>query len=207
MFRLTPTNPRFYEQFDRAADVTAQAAECFGAFLETFADPAGNSAHIKDLEHQVDDVVHETMALLHRSFITPLDRGDIRRLIEALDSIIDLIHASSSRIALYEIDCILPEARELARVLVQATQTVKVAVHDLRQLRSRNQILEHCREINRIEDEGDVIHRRAVADLFRSGRDPLTVMKWREIFEFIETAIDHCENVADVIEGIVLENA
>lgn len=204
--RLMPSYARFYEQFDRAAAITVQAAEYFRAFLLDFREPDKASARIKDWEHEVDEVVHETMARLHRAFTTPMDRNDMRRLMEALDSILDFIHAGSSRLALYDIDRIRPEACGLSGVLVQATHAVQAAVGELRQVPGRNQIMQHCTEINRLENEGDAIYRQALADLFRPGTDPLTVIKWQEIFQDIETAIDHCEEMADVLQGIVLAN-
>lgn len=209
MFQLLPKNTRFFDQFDRAADYVAKSAEYFYGFLDKFEKADVHAAEIKRLEHAADDVTHETMEQLHNSFITPIERGDIRRLIKSLDDILDFVNAAANRIALYEIRSILPEALTLAKVLVDATKSVKAAVENIRQIHNtskREEILRLCIEINKFENEGDHIFHRALARLFKSGMDPLLVIQWKEIFEDIETATDRCEDVANILEGILLEN-
>lgn len=207
MFKLTPTNTRFYDLFDRAAELLVRAASQFLELVEVFQEPRQRAAQIKQVEHELDQVVHDTMKLLHNSFITPIERGDIRRLIQSLDSVADGINAASSRIALYEVEQVFPEARALARVLVDSTLAVQEAVRQLRKLPRLDNVLGLCVEINRLEDQADQIYREALAQLFKSGLDPLVVIKWKEIYEFIESATDCCEDVADMVEVIVLENA
>lgn len=206
MFKLTPKNDKFYDFFDRAADLTVECAEELLNFLNNFENPEEHAKKIKDIEHEADKNVHATMELLHKSFITPIERSDIRRLIRELDDIVDFMDGATSRIALYEVKEILPEAKTLAKVLVDATRAVRLAVLEIRNLSKNENILKHCVEINRLENEGDHIHHRALARLFKSGMDPLDVIKWKEIFYDIETSIDRCEDAADLLEGIVLEN-
>lgn len=207
MFNFLPRNPRFFDYFDRDTEVLVRTAECFCHFLESAGDPRENSKQLKELEHEADRVTHEAMELLHRSFITPLERGDLRRLILALDEIVDYLDDAARRIAIYEVGSILPEVCPMGKILIDLAKAVQAAVHDLRNLRTKNQVLEHCIEIQRLENLGDHLHHIALAAIFKKGMDPLLVMKWKEIIDLIEAAMDAAEEVAHVIEGIVLENA
>ena len=207
MFNFLPRNTKFFDYFDRDTEVLVRAAECFREFLESHGDPKEYSARLKELEHEADRVTHEAMELLHRSFITPLERGDLRRLILALDNIVDYLDDATRRIALYDVGDILPEVCAMGKVVVDLAKAVAAAVHDLRNLRKKNRVLEHCIEIQRLENLGDHLHHIALASIFKNGIDPLTVMKWKEIVDLIELSMDAAEEVAHVIEGIVLENA
>jgi predicted phosphate transport protein (TIGR00153 family) len=206
MFKLVPTNTKFYDLFDRSSEILVKAAE---RLLEFFDKPEHGercAGEIKALEHEADEVTHESMELLHRSFITPIERGDIRELTEKLDDVLDLLDDASRRIVLYEIKSVFPEVRDLARVLLEATRVVKQAVGQLRNLQKKNDIIQCCIEIRRLENEGDQINHEILAKLFKSNQDPLTVLKWKEIIVDVESAIDSCQDVANVLEGIVLEN-
>ncbi|MCC7264371.1 MAG: DUF47 domain-containing protein [Candidatus Latescibacteria bacterium] len=207
MFKLTPSNNRFYDLFDRAAELQVRAAAQFLDLLEHFGDLTRRAEEIKRVEHDLDQVVHETMKLLHSSFITPIERGDIRRLIQGLDSVADGINAASSRLALYEIEEVFPPAPALARVLLDACRAVQEVVRRLRSNPKLEEVLPLCVEINRLENQADQIYREALASLFKGGLDPLLVIKWKEIYEFVESATDCCEDVADMVEVIVLENS
>ncbi len=207
MFNFLPRNTKFFDYFDRDTEVLIRAAECFREFLESSGDPKEYSARLKELEHEADRVTHEAMGLLHRTFITPLERGDLRRLILALDNIVDYLDDAARRIALYDAGAILPEVCAMGKVIVDLAKAVAAAVHDLRNLRKKNHVLEHCIEIQRLENLGDHLHHIALASIFKNNLDPLTVIKWKEIVDLIELAMDASEEVAHVIEGIVLENA
>jgi uncharacterized protein len=208
MFNFLPRNTKFFDYFDRDTEVLVRTAERFCQFLESSDDPREHSRKLKELEHEADRLTHEAMELLHRSFITPLERGDLRRLILALDEIVDYLDDAARRIALYEVGQILPEACAMGKVLVDLARAVQAAVHDLRNLRKKNhRVLEHCIEIQRLENLGDHLHHIALASIFKTGLDPLMVIKWKEILDLIELAMDAAEEVAHVIEGIVLENA
>ena len=207
MFNFLPRNTKFFDYFDRDTEVLICAAECFREFLESSGDPKEHSARLKELEHEADRVTHEAMELLHRTFITPLERGDLRRLILALDNIVDYLDDATRRIALYDVGTILPEVCAMGKVVVDLAKAVAAAVHELRNLRKKNRVLEHCIEIQRLENLGDRLHHIALASIFKNGLDPLTVIKWKEIVDLIELSMDASEDVAHVIEGIVLENA
>lgn len=207
MITFLPTNYKFFDQFNCAADVVVRAAEKLLDNIEQNWPNQQCAESIKQLENEADNIAHETMEMLHKSFITPLERGDIRRLTFAIDNVIDLINDAARWISLYELTAILPDVRRLAKILVQATQAVRQAVSELPGLRKENRILQACIEINRLENEGDQITHAAVAALFKSGMDALLVIKWREVIEYIESAIDCCEDCANALEGIVQENS
>jgi uncharacterized protein len=207
MFNFLPRNTKFFDYFDRDTEVLVRTAECFREFLESHGDPKEYSRRLKELEHEADRVTHEAMELLHRTFITPLERGDLRRLILALDEIVDYLDDATRRIAIYDVGDILPEVSAMGKVVVDLARAVAAAVHDLRNLRKKNHVLEHCIEIQRLENLGDHLHHIALGSIFKNGREPLLVMKWKEIVDLIELSMDAAEEVAHVIEGIVLENA
>lgn len=208
MFRfLKPTNNKFFEHFEGVADRIVRSAEICSAYLSAGGDPKPMAQKVKDLEHEADEITHAAMELLHQSFITPIDRGDIRRLVQCLDDVVDLIDSVANRLVLYEIREPLPAARSIGQVVVAAGGVVQQAVRALRHVRDREPILKLCIEIHRQENESDRLHHEALAQLFKSGMDALAVIKWKEILERLETAVDRCEDVANLVEGIVLENA
>ena len=152
--------------------------------------------------------VCRAFARLHTQFITPFDRSEIHRLLSRIDDVLDLADAAAERLSLYDIDSVLPEARELCGVLVVQTEKMAQAVHGLREMKKDpNAILDACKEMNVLENQADTLTRRTMAKLFKRGNDPLTVMKWKEIIDLIEDATDRAEDVANVIEGVVLEHA
>ena len=165
------------------------------------------AARIKEIEHETDVITHACVERLHTTFLTPFDRDDIHRLITRMDDVMDYIESASERIALYELREMTQEVRDLAAVLVRATEAVALAVAGLRDVKRAQAILDQCIEVNRLENEGDEILRNAVATLFKGGADPLFVMKWKEVYEALENATDRCEDVANIIEGVVLEHA
>jgi len=206
--RLFPSEGKvFFELFERHADKTVEAARLLRAMLSNPVDLADQARRIKEIEHEGDVITHRAVEILHRTFVTPIDRGDIHRLISRLDDILDLIEASSERVWLYGIDTVDRDACDLAETLVNAVAEVSRAMVGLRDLRNRDALLQVCMEINRYENEGDTLLRRAVARLFRDSKDPMLVIKWKDIYEFLEDAIDRCEDVANVVEGVALEYA
>src|SRR5579883_3239507 len=166
--------------------------------------PGGDGEQFFDLFEQHAALTREAATLLAAMV---RDGADIHRLISRLDDVLDLVYASAERIWLYDIVEMEAEAGELAEVLRRAVEAVGAAVHGLRDLRDRTTLIAHCTEINRLENEGDQLLRRAVARLFRERRDPIHVLKWKEIYDYLEEAIDRCEDVANVIEGVALEYA
>jgi hypothetical protein len=207
--RLLPASGagEFFDLFEQHADRTREAATLLGGMLRDGADPEWQAERVKEVEHQGDEITHTVIERLHQTFITPMDRNDMHRLISRLDDVLDLIHATAERLWLYGLRPMRPEARDFADVLEKAVEEVGAAVRGLRDLKDRQRLIAHCTEINRLENEGDRILRRAVAQLFQEGADPIQVIKWKEIYDNLENAIDRCEDVANVIEGVALEYA
>jgi predicted phosphate transport protein (TIGR00153 family) len=205
--RFMPREERFFDLFKDIAEQTSIAAHEFKAMLGDLEHAESRAHTIKELEHRADSITHRTVELLHKTFITPLDREDIHTLISRMDDIMDFIEAASQRVFLYGITEAPPEALALTDICIQATDLIKKAVGDLDNLKNPEQIIRACVEINRLENEADYILRAGMAKLFREEEDVRKLIKLKEIFELLETVTDRCEDVANTIEGIVLEYA
>ncbi|MBI3320944.1 MAG: DUF47 domain-containing protein [Candidatus Omnitrophica bacterium] len=205
-FRLIPKEQSFFDLFEQLAGILLKAGILLAEATERFETLPENAKRIERLEHDGDQITHEIFTRLNRTFLTPIDREDIHRLATALDDVLDLIEAATERFILYKVSAITPPAQQIAKVIQQQVQEIHHIMPKLRHLR-REHLLEHCIEINRLENVGDRLLRDAFAALFDGLPDPLVVIKWRELYEFLESATDKCEDVANVIEGIVLKNA
>ena len=205
-FRFVPREESFFDLFEKVSTTLVAAAERLVEATERFESMAENAKRLERLEHDGDQLTHELMERLNRTFITPLDREDIHQLASALDDVLDLMEAVTERFILFKIQHIMPPAKEIAKVIQQQVQEIHRVIPKLRHLRHEH-IIEHCIEINRLENVGDRLLREAFAALFDGTPDPILVIKWRELYEILETATDKCEDVANTIEGIVLKNA
>jgi predicted phosphate transport protein (TIGR00153 family) len=205
--RLLPHDVSFFGHFENQGAKTVEGCRAFLAMVEKPTDLEAGAQRIKQIEHECDEVTHAVVEGLHKTFITPIDRNDIYRLITKMDDIMDFVEAAADRLALYEIPTMTKEAVDLARCLVSSAEHVLGAVSSIRDLGKPNGILQHCIEINRLENVADSILRSALARLFREEKDPIAVIKWKEIYETLESATDRCEDVANIIEGVVLENS
>lgn len=204
--RFLPRDEKFYDYFEKGAHQVVQGAIHLEELLKNFNDVQVKTKKIKDIEHQGDLITHDTIESLNRTFITPLDREDIHDLITAIDDVLDYIEACAERLYLFKIQETTEEAILICGVLVKAVKELEQAVSNLRRLKEADSVLKHCAEIDRLENEGDYLNRAAVAKLFESDNNPLEVIKWKEIYETMENAIDRCEDVANVLEGIALKN-
>ena len=208
LHRLMPKSDDFFADFEAQAALVVEGAILLKALLDDFTDVPRKCQEIKDVEHRADDITHRAFARLHTQFITPFDRSEIHRILSRIDDVLDLADAAAERLGLYDIDTVLPEARELAAVLVEQSRKMEEAVKGLRNMKKDPQrVLEACKEMNVLENQADTLTRQTMAKLFKRGNDPLTVFKWKEIIDLIEDATDRAEDVANVIEGIVLEHA
>lgn len=207
LWRLLPRQTNFFDFFERHAALTVEAAHEMGKMARDNPDIDAISTRIKELENQADEVTHVCMETLHKTFITPIDRNDIHRLASKLDDIIDFIDGATRQMSLFEITELPESAREAVLVLVPATEAVERAVKGLRNMRNQTSVLMECVRINELENQADRLKASSVARLFREESDAIVVLKWHEIFQAIENITDACEDVANVIEGIVLENA
>lgn len=205
--RLLPREDDFFGLFERHAALTVEGAREMRRLLQGGQNVRVLAARIKEIEHETDVITHACVERLHKTFITPFDRDDIHRLITRMDDVMDYIEAAAISVMLYELTDTTSPARELADVLVRSTEAVAIAVAGLKRVKQSDVILKACIEVNRLENEGDEILRNALADLFRGATDPLLVLKWKEVYEALENATDRCEDVANIIEGVVLEHA
>lgn len=163
-------------------------------------------AEITEFEHQGDSITHEIISLLHRTFVTPFDREDIVALAQGLDDVVDLIDAASDAMLIYRIDTPKQRAKELSDIVVSATISIQQAVPLLKKRSELKNILRYCVEVNRFENVADRLYRAAMGELFDECNDMAMIIKWREIYEYLETATDRCEDVANVFEGIALKH-
>jgi len=205
--RFLPRETSFFDFFEQHATLSVEGCKEFLSLASTGANVAAKAKRIKEIEHETDVITHRCVEALHKTFITPIERDDIYRLITRMDDIMDFVEAASEHLALYELHAMTPEIKDLADILVRAVEQIVVAVRGLRDMRDAKPILAACVDINRLENEGDTILRNALARLFREEKDPITIIKWKEIYEDLETATDRCEDVANIIEGVVLEHA
>jgi predicted phosphate transport protein (TIGR00153 family) len=175
--------------------------------IADYSDLEAKAAQIKTIEREGDRITHETLDALNKTFITPIDREDIHALITRLDDILDLIDAAAHRLLGYRIEAPTPELVVIASQLVKPIETVKSALLLLDNMRHRRRILDLCHEVNRLEHEADVLHRNAIMRLFDEEKDPVRILKLKEIYENLEEATDRCEDVVNVIESVVLKNS
>jgi len=205
--RLLPHDASFFAHFEHQGKKTVEGCRAFLEMVEQPTDLEARAERVKQIEHECDEITHAVVEGLHKTFITPIDRNDIYRLITKMDDIMDYVEAAADRLALYEIGTMTKEVGDLARCLVSSAEHVLGAVSSIRDLGKPNGILQHCIEINRLENVADGILRSALARLFREEKDPIAVIKWKEIYETLESATDRCQDVANIVEGVVLENS
>lgn len=202
--RLTPHKREFYDLYMQASRNAVEIARLLVELLDRFPDKSGELARrIKDREHEGDRITHEVVDLLNRTFVTPFDRDDMYRLAGALDDICDHVDEAADELGLYGVKRIPEEARKQADVILRAAVKLDEAIQRLEGFKDSKQELI---ELRALEDEGDRLVREAIAGLFRSGQDPISIIRWKGIHEQLEEAVDACENAADVLEAILVKN-
>lgn len=204
---LLPREDRFYTLIEAAASNMSKGAEMLLAMLNDYTDIAEKAKAIKDVEHAGDELTHETYEQLNRIFVTPLDREDIGAISSALDDVLDLVEAAADDFVLFGIEEPQSSALEMAQLIVQSCVEIQEAVSHLRRLnKDRAAVRDRLTEINRLENQGDMVYRNAIQALFRQS-DPLLIIKWKQVYDHLERAIDSCEDVADVLHGVMLKYA
>jgi len=205
--RLMPREGKFFDLFNAHAERIVEGSRELAVMIGTFSNLEAHAQRIDAAERAADKITHETIALLHKTFITPFDREQIHQLITTMDDILDLIQDVAESVALYDLRSVTPEAKQLAEICQACCVLVKTTVGLLTNVKSSDAILKCCEDIDRLESDADRVMRSAVSKLFREESDLKQVMKLRVIYDLLETITDRCEDVANVVEGIVLENS
>ena len=205
-FSIISKDESFFLFFEEASIVAVKACGVLQQMLDDIDNAEQYRAEIADLEHHGDQIIHKVMDKLNRAFITPLDAEDIRALSSRQDDIIDMIQAAAERIVLYRVKEATPASKELAKILYASVVEVNDVVTLLKSFKNKHSIVEKCIEINRLENAGDKVYREALGTLFANG-DLMELIRWKEIYEQIEQAMDECEDLADIIESIVVKHS
>jgi len=206
--RFLPREDNFFTLFEKSARNMVEATLILKDMVDNWEDITAKVEEITELEHKGDTITHEIMAQLNRSFITPFDREDISALAHSLDDVTDFIQAAADTMLIYKVSRPGPRATELTDIIVQVASEVEKVVPKMRQHSSElKKILTICVEINRLENMADRVYRESLAELFDDDTDIATIIKWREIYEELESATDRCEDVANVLEGVALKHA
>lgn len=202
-----PHEVQFFDYFDKHAHILIRASETLKQLTSANSDIPKITREIKDLEHQADQITHICVEELHKTFITPIQREDILSLISRMDDVIDLMDEVSERISIYKITTMKPDANKLIEVLSRATHEVNEILKNLRELKYNDETKAILVRINELENLGDKIHLQAISSLFSDVKDPIEILKWKEIYDRLEDAIDSCEDIAQIVEGIILESS
>jgi predicted phosphate transport protein (TIGR00153 family) len=200
---LVPQNKEFFRLLERASENAIAIAQSLIGLLEEFPSNGSQLAEVKELEHEGDRLTREIVDLLNRTFVTPFDRDDIYLLASAIDDVCDHVDEAAGNIAGYGVEMIRPKATEQAQVILRSAQKLHEAVEQLDGFKDSSRQLHALRDL---EDEGDRLNREAISELFTSNEDPIAVIRWKDIHEQLEEAVDACENAADVLEAILVKN-
>ena len=205
--RFIPREEKFYDLFEELADKIEEGSNLFLDMLLNYDSFEQRLSKLKEIEHEADIITHRTYEKMHTTFLTPIDREDIYALVNKMDSILDMIEAAAARMHLYKVKKPTKVIIDQAKILNEAIRKVKLIVCGMRDMKNSKMIIDACVEINTLENEGDIVLRSAMVDLFENEKDAIELIKWKEIFERIEEAIDVCEDVSNIVEGIVLKHA
>lgn len=205
--RLMPTEGKFFDLFNAHADLCVKGAHEMVALMTNFDDLEMRTHAIEGIEKEADKITYATVDMLHKTFITPIDRDDIHKLITRMDDILDLMEDAAQTVSLYDLKAVTPEAKRLAELSLACCEKVQAAVALLHNMDNSQKIVAICEEIDRLESDADHVMRAAMSKLFRDEPDVRNLIKLKAIYEILETVTDRCEDVANIIEGIIVENA
>ena len=203
--RLLPQEYEFFDYFEQAANHTVEAARVLLKITENYANADPLARELAAIEHACDEVAHTTMDRLNKTFITPLDREDIHALILKIDDVVDLIEAAANRMTFFRIERPTEYSVNLAKQIVRGCELTTKAVHGMRSPKNYDAVLKDCIAIHEVENAGDDIFHEALAELFNRETDPIKVIKWKEIYETMEMVTDRCEDVANVLQGVIVK--
>jgi uncharacterized protein len=202
--RLIPRERKFFRMFSDVSENLTEGARLLHDILKNPDDLTTRIGRLQEIEHRGDEMTHDIIRMLNQTFITPFDREDIHRLSSSLDDVLDFVNAAAVRMTLYRVTVPPPAAADLAALIVKQSEELSLAVS---LLESNQKVLDHCVEVNRLENEADRVSRRAIAELFEHERDPIQLIKIKELYEVLETATDKAEDAANVLEAVVLKSA
>jgi len=204
-FKFLPNEVKFFDLFDKQVDKMAAAIACFNEFVEKGIFDVSCIERMRAIEHESDIIAHDIIDSLNRTFITPFDREDIHSLTNELDDVVDLVYAISKRMRLYELKGENADVKEFSKLIMQSVQSLSIAIKGLRNHRRPQQIQEACIEINKIENMGDQLRDVVIQRLFKTEKDPIAIIKWKEIYELLETVLDVCEDVSNIVVSILVK--
>ena len=205
--RLFPKEENFFDYFDELANKIEEGGKFFLEMAQNHNYTEARVARLKEIEHEADVIAHKTYKRMHKTFLTPIDREDIYALVNKMDDIMDNIFATAVRLHMYKVEKPNDEIIKQAEILSLAVRKIKDVVHGLRNMKNSQMILDGCVEIHTLENAGDVLLRTIITNLFIHEQDAIELLKWKEIFERLEQAIDVCESVSNIVGGIVLKHA
>lgn len=208
MFRVTRKEEIFFDQFVGTAELICQAAQKLDYLINNFNtdELEQKISDIEDVEHACDQSIHDIMKQLNKSFITPIDREDINQIAKEMDNITDFIEATAQRFKIFNVKEMTEGAKILSRLIVVCTNELKNVMSELKDMKTSKTLIKRIIEVNRLENEGDDAFRVAITKLFNNGMDAVEVIKWKEIYEYLENSLDACEDVANIVEGVVMKN-
>ncbi len=207
LFRITSKEEIFFDMFVETVNTTCKSAEMLEELMVNYINVGDKIRAIEETEHEGDQHVHRILEQLNRSFITPIDREDINLIAKELDNITDAIEATAHRFNMFNVQNVREDAIKLAHMIVECTKELQGVMVDLKNMKSSKTLKDRIIEVNRIEDEGDNIYRSAIAKMFVSQMDSIEIIKWKEIYEYLENTLDACEDVANIVEGVVMKHA
>lgn len=207
MFRITPREKIFFDFFIETADKACLAAKKLDELVDNYTDVNSKVQAIKEVEHDCDKCVHNIFSQLNKSFITPIDREDIYEIAKVLDNITDFIESTAQDFTMFNVTSMTDEAKKFTSLIVNCTEELKCVMTELKDLKVSKILLEKIIEVNRIENEGDELYRASMAKLFSNGMDTKDILKWSVIYDSFENSLDACEDVANIVEGVVMKNA
>jgi len=207
MFGLKKKEDIFFDMFLETIEKGVEAGDKLNELMEDYTDIYSKIEYIKEIESESDRIVHKIMETLYSSFITPFDREDIYSIAVELDNIVDTIEEAANRFLTFNIKEVRDDALIMSKLIVDSTSELKKLIFEFKNTKKSNNIRKHIIEVNRIENEGDTAFRHAMERLFAEETNAIEVIKWKEIFEFLENSMDACENVANILEGVVTKHA
>lgn len=206
-FSLLPKEEQYFDLLDQAAHYVAEGAALLQELIENFTDVESKVERIKGIEHACDEVLHNTLDRLNKTYVTPIDREDIHALAIALDDVLDMTNEAATRLVLFRVTDLRPPLRQFAEIIRKQADIIREAVREVRHPKRWNQIERHIIELHRLENEADDLMKHAVAALFEKETNAIELIKWKEIYEMLETVTDHAEDVANVLQAITVKMA